>query len=101
MRKKIHNTLKRSVNNPTLLKLIIVILLFFVVVLFVQLMNADELAFTQEQKDEMTQEALTYGYEEAIIEILTEVSKCEDPLTLFTDNITRNVVAVECFDSSE
>jgi len=51
-------------------------------------------AILQEQLDAYQQGA-QYGYEQAILQVMQQASTCQ-PVPLFADNVTINMVAVEC-----
>jgi hypothetical protein len=46
----------------------------------------------------LIQQAVTYGYEQAILEIMKEASQCQ-PVPLFSENDTMNIVSVECLQT--
>jgi len=41
------------------------------------------------------QQGAQYGYEQAILQVMQQASTCQ-PVPLFADNVTINMVAVEC-----
>jgi len=52
----------------------------------------------QQEQLRIFQQAVQYGYEQAVIQIIQQASTCQ-PVPLYIENDTINIVAVECLQN--
>ena len=55
---------------------------------------------TDEEQTKVFQTGAQQGYEQAVVQLMTEAAKCQ-PVPLFYENVTMNIVSVECLQQAQ
>jgi hypothetical protein len=79
-------------NQKTIIILLVILLALALIYIAFKSYN--------EKQSEIFQQGTQYGYEQAVLEMMQELSTC-DQVPLFANNQTINAVAVECLQKQE
>ncbi len=76
-------------------KALVMLLLVLLVLALVYIVFDKYRDYQEQQKFEVYQEGMQYGYQQAIIQVMQQLATCQ-PVPLYAGNATINAVAVEC-----
>jgi Tfp pilus assembly protein PilV len=76
-------------------KLIITVLIVLLVIAVIYIAVLKIQSYNEKQAKEAYQQGVQFGYEMSVKQLLNEMSGCK-PVPVYADNLTVNVIAVEC-----
>ena len=83
-------------TNKTIIWVLAVIVVLLAGYIGMQQYKANKLA----EQQQILQQGALFGYQQAVFQLLQEAAKCQ-PVPITANNLTLNVVAVECFQQTQ
>jgi choline-glycine betaine transporter len=81
-------------------KTLVMLLLVLLVLALAYIVFDKYMDYQEQQKFEVYQEGMQYGYQQAIIQVMQQLATCQ-PVPLYAGNATINAVAVECLQMQQ